>query len=125
MNGAMSEAALEALVARFGTRIETGEAVRAQHGAGDSWHAAAAPDAVLFVDSTAEVSQALAICHAHGLPVVAFGHGSSLEGQVQAVRGGLCLDLSRMDKVLRVSQGDMDCTVQCGVTRQALLRREA
>ncbi|WP_229673068.1 FAD-binding oxidoreductase [Salipiger pallidus] len=116
----MSEAALEALVARFGTRIETGEAVRAQHGAGDSWHAAAAPDAVLFVDSTAEVSQALAICHEHGVPVVAFGHGSSLEGQVQAVRGGLCLDLSRMDKVLRVSQGDMDCSVECGVTRQAL-----
>lgn len=116
----MDQQAMDALRARFGARIETGESLRDQHGAGDSWHPAAPPDAVLFAETTQEVSDALAICHAQGVPVVGFGHGSSIEGQVQAVRGGLCLDLSRMTRILRVSAGDMDCTVEAGVTRQAL-----
>ncbi|WP_108261360.1 FAD-binding oxidoreductase [Mangrovicoccus ximenensis] len=116
----MSHPAIAALQARFGGRIETGQAVRDQHGAGDSWHPAAPPEAVLFAETTAEVSDALAICHAHGFPVVAFGHGSSIEGQTQAVMGGLSLDLTRMAKVLRVSAEDMDATVEAGCTRQQL-----
>ncbi|WP_372834029.1 FAD-binding oxidoreductase [Puniceibacterium confluentis] len=116
----MTHPALSALTARFGPRIETGAALRTQHGAGDSWHAPAPPDAVLYARTTDEVSQALAICHAHRFPVVAFGHGSSIEGQTQAVQGGLCLDLTRMTAILRVSAGDMDATVEAGVTRQQL-----
>ncbi|WP_417724132.1 FAD-binding oxidoreductase [Salipiger sp.] len=116
----MTHPALDALRSRFGDRLDTGATQRAQHGAGDSWHPAAPPDAVLFADTTQEVSEALAICNARGFPVIAFGHGSSLEGQIQAVRGGLCIDLSRMNRILRVSAGDMDCTVECGVTRQQL-----
>ncbi len=114
------KAALDALGARFGDRIGTGAALRDQHGGGDSWHPAAPPDAVLFAQSTQEVSDALAICNAHGFPVVAFGHGSSIEGQTQAVRGGLSIDLTGMAQILRVSAQDMDATMQCGVTRQQL-----
>ena len=116
----MPHPALASLKQRFGDRIETTQALRDQHGGGDSWHPPAPPDAVFFAETTQDVSDALAICHAQGVPVVGFGHGSSIEGQVQAVRGGLCLDLSRMTRILRVSAGDMDCTVEAGVTRQAL-----
>ncbi|WP_138466422.1 FAD-binding oxidoreductase [Poseidonocella sp. HB161398] len=116
----MSHPALDALTARFGARIETGQAIRDQHGAGDSWHAAAPPEAVLFAETTGDVSEALAICHAHRFPVIAFGHGSSIEGQTQAVQGGLSLDLTRMTRVLRVSAPDMDATVEAGCTRQEL-----
>ncbi|SNR75533.1 FAD-binding oxidoreductase [Puniceibacterium sediminis] len=116
----MIHPALVALTARFGAQIETGSALRDQHGAGDSWHAAAPPDAVLFATTTADVSDALAICHEHGFPVVAFGHGSSIEGQTQAVHGGLSIDLTAMTAILRVSPEDMDATVECGVTRQQL-----
>ncbi|WP_428929445.1 FAD-binding oxidoreductase [Marinibacterium sp. SX1] len=115
-----SRAALDALRARFGARIETGAAVRDHHGGGDSWHPAAPPDAVFYAETTADVSEALAICHAHDLPVVAFGHGSSIEGQTQALRGGLSIDMTRMDQILRIGAEDMDATVQAGVTRQAL-----
>ena len=113
-------AGLAALTARFGARIETGRALRDQHGAGDSWHAPAPPEAVFFAETTSEVSELLAICNAHALPVVAFGAGSSIEGQTQALGGGLSLDLSRMTRVLRVSPADMDATVEAGVTRQSL-----
>ncbi|WP_172328739.1 FAD-binding oxidoreductase [Mangrovicoccus sp. HB161399] len=116
----MSHPAIAALTARFGDRIETGQAIRDQHGAGDSWHPPAPPEAVLFAGTTKDVSDALAICHAHGFPVVAFGHGSSIEGQTQAVQGGLSLDLTQMTKVLRVSAPDMDATVEAGCTRQQL-----
>lgn len=116
----MTDAALNALSAHFGARVETGQAVRDQHGVGDSWHASAPPDAVLFVETTDDVSAALAICHAHDFPVIAFGHGSCIEGQTQAVNGGLSLDMTRMDKVLRISAEDMDATVEAGVTRQFL-----
>lgn len=108
------------LDARFPGRIDRSMALRDQHGLGDSWHPARPPEAVLFVTSTAEVSDALAICNRHKLPVVPFGAGSCIEGQVQATRGGLSIDLSQMTAILRVSPGDMDCTVQAGVTRQQL-----
>lgn len=113
-------AALAELKVQLGARIETGAAIREQHGAGDSWHAPAPPDAVLFAETTEDVSRALALCHAHDFPVVAFGHGSSIEGQTQAVQGGLSIDLTRMTRVLRVSAEDMDATVEAGVTRQQL-----
>ncbi|GGE05684.1 2-hydroxy-acid oxidase [Aureimonas endophytica] len=108
------------LDALFPGRIERGHALREQHAVGDSWHPAMPPDAVLMVETTEEVAAAVAACHRHGLPVVPFGAGSSIEGQVQAARAGLSLDLSRMTRILRISPGDMDCTVEAGVTRQAL-----
>lgn len=105
---------------RFPGRIDRSPALREQHGLGDSWHPTMPPDAVLMAESTGEVSAALAICHRHALPVVPFGAGSCIEGQVQAVRGGLSLDLSKMTRILQVSPGDMHCRVEAGLTRQAL-----
>lgn len=115
-----TSAAWAELDARFPGRIDRSAAIREQHGLGDSWHPARPPEAVLFAQSTDEVSDALAICNRHGLPVVPFGAGSCIEGQVQATRGGLSIDLSQMNRILRVSPDDMDCTVQAGVTRQQL-----
>jgi D-lactate dehydrogenase (cytochrome) len=79
-----------------------------------------APDAVVFPETTDEVSRILALCNASLVPIIPYGAGTSLEGQVQAVRGGVCIDLSRMDAVLQVSNQDLDCRVQAGVTREAL-----
>lgn len=111
---------LSELAPLFGDRISTAEAMRDQHSHGESWHHPATPDAVIFARSTDEVSGLLSACNRHGVPVVPFGAGSSIEGQVHAVRGGISLDLTAMNAVLRVSADDMDATVQCGVTRQQL-----
>ena len=100
------QTAFAALEAAFPGRIERGEAVRAQHGAGDSWHPAALPDAVFMAQSTEEVAQAVRLCADHGCPIVPFGAGSCIEGQVNATQGGLCIDLSQMNKLLRVSPED-------------------
>lgn len=116
----MPHPALASLKQRFGDRIETTQALRDQHGGGDSWHPPAPPDAVFFAETTQDVSDALAICNAAGFPVVAFGHGSSIEGQTQAMRGGLSIDLTQMTRILHVSADDMDAIVEAGVTRQDL-----
>ncbi|OYW08971.1 MAG: 2-hydroxy-acid oxidase, partial [Rhodospirillales bacterium 12-71-4] len=78
------------------------------------------PDAVAFVETTEEVSRLLALCHHHGVPVVPFGAGTSLEGHVNPVRAGISLDLSRMTAILEVNEQDMDCLLEPGVTRQQL-----
>lgn len=111
---------LEALAARLGERLSTGAAVREQHGRGEAHAQLHAPDAVAWPQSTAEVSEILALCHRHRVPVVAFGAGTSLEGHVAAVHGGICLDLSRMDQVIAVHAEDADCVVQPGITRETL-----
>lgn len=108
------------LRARFGARLSTSDAVREHHGSGESHLPPAWPDAVVTVHSTEEVAQVLHACNAHGVPVIPFGAGSSLEGQIHAPRGGICIDMSAMDAILAVHAEDMDCTLQCGVTRQAL-----
>ena len=114
--------ALAALAPLFGERLATGAAIRAQHAATTTWLPPEPPDAVAFPQTTEEVAQAVQVCAAHGLPVIAFGTGTSLEGHVNAPRGGLCLDLSRMDRVLQVHAEDFDAVVQPGVTREALNR---
>ncbi len=114
------KAALAALAARFGGRLSTAAAVRDQHGHDESWHPSAPPDAVLFARTTDEVSAAVAICAAHRLPVIAFGTGTALEGGVCAETGGLSIDLSGLDRIVRVSTADLDCTVEAGVTRSRL-----
>ena len=108
------------LRARFGDRCSTAAAVRDQHGRDESWHAPAPPDAVVFAETVAEVQEVVRLCAAHRVPVIPFGTGTSLEGHVAALQGGVSLDLSRMNRVLRLSPEDLDCTVEPGVTRKQL-----
>ncbi len=111
---------LDKLRAHFAERFSATPAVREQHGHGESHHEAALPDAVIFAQSTEEVAEIVRLCAAHRVPVIPFGAGTSLEGHLAAVRGGISVDLSRMNQVLRVSEADLDCTVQPGVTREQL-----
>ena len=108
------------LAGRFGTRFSRGASLREQHANTLTWLTLQAPDAVLFVETTEEVSEAVRLCAAARVPVIPFGTGTSLEGHLNAPDGGVSLDLSRMNAVLRVCQDDLDCTVQAGVTRKAL-----
>ena len=111
---------IAAAAAFLGDRITVNAAIRDQHSHGEDNSTPTQPDAVAFVETTEEVSRLLALCHQHGVPVVPFGAGTSLEGHVNPVRGGLSLDLSRMTAILEVNDEDMDCLVEPGVTRQAL-----
>ncbi|MDX1431883.1 MAG: FAD-linked oxidase C-terminal domain-containing protein [Gammaproteobacteria bacterium] len=104
----------------LGDRVSTAEAVRRQHGKDESFHAVAAPDAVVFAQTTEEVARVVGACARHGAPVIAFGTGTSLEGHVQALSGGICIDLTQMNRVLQVNAEDLDCRVQAGVTRKQL-----
>ncbi|MGI4953031.1 MAG: FAD-binding oxidoreductase, partial [Janthinobacterium lividum] len=104
----------------LGDRITTNHALREQHSHGEDTQTPVMPDAVAFLESGAEAAKILALCHAHNVPVVPFGAGTSLEGHVTPVRGGISLDLSRMTRVLSVNPSDMDCRIQAGVTRQQL-----
>ena len=114
------EPLIERLRAILGERVSTSSSVLEQHGRGESWHPAQKPDAVCFVQSTDEVATVVKLCAETATPVIAFGTGTSLEGQVQAVNGGICIDLSLMNQVLDVGNEDMDCRVQAGVTRRQL-----
>jgi len=114
------EAALAELGALLGDRLTTAQAMREVHGRDESWHAVAMPDAVAFAQTTEEVATIVRICAAHDMPVIPFGAGTSLEGHVSAVHGGLSLDLTRMDRILEVNAGDLDVRVEAGVTRKAL-----
>ncbi|MFN3628202.1 MAG: FAD-binding oxidoreductase, partial [Parvibaculum sp.] len=114
------EAALVALSSLLGARLTTAAAIREAHGRDESWHAVAMPDAVAFAETTEEVAAIMRICAAHGMPVIPFGAGTSLEGHVSAVHGGLSLDLSRMDRIIEVNVADLDVRVEAGVTRKAL-----
>ncbi|QBY00312.1 FAD-binding protein [Rhodophyticola sp. CCM32] len=111
---------LNVLKGEFGDRLLTSYAVREQHGSGESHLPPALPDAVVMVRSTQEVSTLLKACSDHRVPVIPFGAGSSVEGQIHAPFGGISIDLSAMDEILSVNEEDMDCSVQCGVTRQTL-----
>jgi len=104
----------------LGDRCSTNATQLEHHGHGESWHAPGQPDAVVFPLSTDEVSAVVRVAARHGAPVVPFGAGSSLEGHVNPVHGGVSLDLSRMNRVLRVSAEDLDATVEAGVTHRQL-----
>jgi D-lactate dehydrogenase (cytochrome) len=114
------QGAIATLKAHFGERLSTNTSVRDQHGRGEAYAPSAPPDAVIWPQSTAEVSAILRVCNQERVPVIAYGAGTSLEGHVSAPRGGICLDMSRMDQVLAVNAEDADCVVQPGVTREAL-----
>ncbi len=111
---------LDALQAAFGARCSTALAVREQHGRDESVFDVPPPQAVVFAGSEAEVAHVVALCAAHHVPLIPYGAGSSLEGHLLAVRGGVCLDVSRMNQVLRVDADDLTVTVQPGVTRRQL-----
>lgn len=104
----------------LGDRMATSAALREQHSHGEDTSTPVMPDGVAFIETTEEASRILALCHQHHVPVVPFGAGTSLEGHVTPVRGGISLDLSRMTAILAVNGPDMDCRVQAGVTRQQL-----
>jgi D-lactate dehydrogenase (cytochrome) len=114
------DAALKAIKQRLGDRFSTAQAVRDQHGQGEDHHPVLAPDGVAFAESTEEVAEIVKICAAHKVPIIPFGTGTSLEGHVSALQGGISLDVSHMNEVLEVNAEDLDCRVQPGVTRKQL-----
>ncbi|WP_326533630.1 FAD-binding oxidoreductase [Pseudorhodoferax sp.] len=113
-------ALLAALHELLGQRLTQSAAECLQHGSDESHFAPQPPDAVAYAESTEEVARIVGLCHAHATPVIAFGVGSSVEGHILAVQGGICLDLSRMSAVLAIEPDNLTATAQAGVTRLAL-----
>jgi D-lactate dehydrogenase (cytochrome) len=111
---------LAALQARFGAQCSLAQAVREQHGRDESIFEVPPPAAVVFAESTQDVADAVRLCAQHRVPVIPFGVGSSLEGHLLAVQGGISLDVSRMNRVLAINAEDLTVTVQPGVTRKQL-----
>jgi D-lactate dehydrogenase (cytochrome) len=118
----MPAAMIDALRARFGERFVTSLAVREQHGRDESPFDAPPPEAVVFCESTEDVAFVVATASEHRVPVIPYGAGSSLEGHLLAVQGGVSVDVSRMDRLLRLDADDLTVTVQAGVTRMQLNR---
>ncbi len=111
---------VDALKSHFGDRCSTALAVREQHGKDESIFDVPPPSAVVFAESTKDVAAAVQMAAKHQTPVIPFGTGSSLEGHLLAVQGGISIDVSRMNKVLSVNAEDLTVTVQAGVTRKAV-----
>ncbi len=114
------DALIQALKARFGEQCSTALAVRTQHGRDESSFDAPPPAAVVFAESTQDVADAVKLASEYSVPVIPFGVGSSLEGHLLAVQGGISIDLSRMNRVLSVNAEDLTVTVEPGVTRKQL-----
>ena len=112
--------AIASLKDRFGERLSLATPVREQHGKDFSYHQPFPPDAVVFAQSADEVRAVVATCARHSVPVIPYGTGTSLEGQVAAVKGGICVDVSGMKAIKAVHQEDMDAVVEPGVTRKEL-----
>lgn len=108
------------LQSRFGEKCSVNPDILERHGRGESWHPAQTPQAVVFPASTEDVAHIVALCAENNVSVIPFGAGTSLEGQVQAVQGGVCVDLSQMTDIVAVHAEDQDCIIQAGVTRTQL-----
>jgi len=115
-----ADAVLEPIRALVGERLSTALPIREQHGDDQTYNAGAPPDAVVFARSTEEVRDIVKLCATHGVPVIPYGTGTSLEGHISALKGGITLNLSEMNQVLSVNPEDLDCRVQAGVTRKQL-----
>jgi D-lactate dehydrogenase (cytochrome) len=113
-------AVIAALAARYGNRLATSQSMREQHANTTTWVDNQPPDAVVFPQTTEEVQDVVRLCAVHRVPVIAFGAGTSLEGQVNAPRGGICLDFRDMNRVLAVHAEDLDCVIEPGITRKQL-----
>ena len=116
----LKDPCLQELQKLLGKRLSVSNSVREQHGRDESFHASAPPEAVAFVENNEEVAEIVRICVQYQKPIIPFGTGTSLEGHVAALHGGVCLDVSGMNKVLEVNENDLDCRVQAGVTRKQL-----
>ena len=114
------DSALDELQSQFGDQLSRSPSDLDLHGRSETHFATTPPDGVFYATCTEDVAGAVRICAAHDCPVIAWGTGTSLEGHALAVRGGISLDVSRMDHVLEVNAADMDVRVQPGVTREAL-----
>ena len=119
-SAALNNTSIEELKKLLGERLSFSVSVLEQHGHDESFHASALPEGVAFVESNEEVAEVVRICLKNDIPITPFGTGTSLEGHVAALEGGMCIDLSRMNKVLEVNENDLDCRVQAGVTRKKL-----
>lgn len=113
-------AALDILKQRFGERASTSASVLERHGQGEGYFPPHPPDLVIFAETTVEVAEAVRVCAAHKVPVIPYGTGTSLEGHLAALEGGVSIDLSALNAVLEVNAEDLDCRVQAGVTRKQL-----
>ena len=111
---------IDELIAALGQKLSVNDTIREHHSKDESFHTPTLPDAVVFATCTQDVATTLKICNDNKTPVVAWGAGTSLEGNSTPIRGGVSLDLSQMDKILRVSGEDLDCTIQPGVRRKQL-----
>jgi D-lactate dehydrogenase (cytochrome) len=112
---------MNALQTRFGAQCSTALVIREQHGRDESAYThVPPPSAVVFAQSSQDVADAVALCAQYRVPVIPFGVGSSLEGHLLAIHGGISVDVSRMNQVLRIDTDDLTVTVQPGVTRKAL-----
>src|ERR1700716_244786 len=111
---------IEALTAQFGNRLVTSLAVRQQHAHTATWLENQPADAVVFAPTTEDVQAIVGLCAKHGVPIIAYGTGTSLEGHLNAPLGGIAIDLKDMNRVLAVHAGDLDCVVEPGVTRKQL-----
>lgn len=111
---------LARLAERFGADCQTGQAIRDQHGKSEAHFAPMPPDAVVFARSTQDVADLVNLCRAGQVPIVPYGAGTSIEGHTLAVRGGVCIDLSNMTRIVSVNAEDFDCTVEAGVRREEL-----
>ncbi len=111
---------LTELQALLGDRVTTSAGIREHHGKDESYFPYAPPDAVVFAHSTEEVRDIVNICRRHRVPMIPYGVGTSLEGHILAIEGGVCIDLSQMNHVLEVHEEDLDAVVQAGVTRKQL-----
>ena len=116
----LKDPCLQGLQKLLGERLSMSNSVREQHGRDESFHASAPPEAVAFVECNEEVAEIVRICVQYQKPIIPFGTGTSLEGHVAALQGGVCLDVSGMNQVLEVNENDLDCRVQAGVTRKQL-----
>lgn len=116
----MSRELLEQLRQKFATQFSDNATICAQHGHDESWHAAHAPLAVVYVRSTEDVQQLMHLCRQANMPLVAYGAGTSLEGHIIPIGDAVCVDFSQMNRVLAVNREDLDCRVQPGICREQL-----
>jgi D-lactate dehydrogenase (cytochrome) len=116
----LPDALLQSLQDIFGSRLSVTQAMREHHGRDESSYDPMWPDAVVFAHSTEEVAALVKLCHQYEIPVIPYGAGTSLEGHILALQGGISLDLSQMDKLLSVNAEDLTATVQAGVTRKQI-----